>query len=465
MGCAGSVKYLEVSGGLKVKESLEEVEITIHNPSKVKKRFTLTFTNCHNVTFPEGNPASVLLDPGEESCKIMVRAAQSGAWKWNYRWTARGVFKGMEDDPKAFTDLDFPPDSSSVGSSQTHWTMGQPEVWLRARHLGDPNEVLLFDRIQCHDVLQGDLGDCWLMSALASLAEYPEQIRQLFKSKDIMEDGKYEVQLYDIEFLGWKSIIIDEFIPCTLKEGVPEPTFAKPLGEEIWVLLLEKAVAKFCGSYGVLSGGTVAWAFQLLTGETEIVSYQKLPEETWRRRFMNREKQIMKGAKNPLSCWWNWNNSDVHELKHLFEMLQHHLSEKHMVTCMISKTSDTVEEATKKGLYKGHFYSLLQAREEHLDDGNRVNLVMLRNPWGSKEWQGEWSDASERWAQNPQLKKRLHSDRVDGVFWISLEDWAAMFSLVFLCPSCVSPALAKVDTGNRSEEKEDTEEDAVAFPE
>eukprot|EP00434_Breviolum_minutum_P003346 symbB.v1.2.002942.t3/scaffold163.1/size290254/4 len=208
--------------------------------------FTLTFTNCHNVTFPEGNPATVILDPGEENCKIMVRAAQSGAWKWNYSadfkgtliantgkrrdlitsflppqgWTARGVFKGMEDDPKAFTDLDFPPDSSSVGSSQTHWKMGQPEVWLRGRHLGDPKEVLLFDRIQCHDVLQGDLGDCWLMSALASLAEYPEQIRQLFKSKDIMEDGKYEVQLYDIEFLGWKSIIIDEFIPCTLTLGV-----------------------------------------------------------------------------------------------------------------------------------------------------------------------------------------------------------------------------------------------------
>ena len=27
-----------------------------------------------------------------------------------------------------------------------------------------------------------------------------------------------------------------------------------------------------------------------------IVSYQKLPEETWRRRVMNREKQIMKGT-------------------------------------------------------------------------------------------------------------------------------------------------------------------------
>ena len=33
-----------------------------------------------------------------------------------------------------------------------------------------------------------------------------------------------------------------------------------------------------------------------LGASPRIVSYQKLPEETWRRRFMNREKQIMKGA-------------------------------------------------------------------------------------------------------------------------------------------------------------------------
>ena len=85
------------------------------------------------------------------------------------------------------------------------------------------------------------------------------------------------------------------FIPCRLCLEVPEPVFAKCLGEEIWALLLEKAVAKFCGGYGALSGGTVGWAFQVLTGEPKIVSYQK-KERSWQRRLMNREKQLEKGA-------------------------------------------------------------------------------------------------------------------------------------------------------------------------
>ena len=133
------------------------------------------------------------------------------------------MWSGLSDDPKAFTDPDFPPDSSSVGSSKTAWSpglegpsradlrrSGQPELWVRARVLGDPSEVMLFDGIRPQDVLQGDLGDCWLMSALASLAEYPQQIRKLFKTKHITKDGRYEIQLYDIHNLSWTNVVVDE---------------------------------------------------------------------------------------------------------------------------------------------------------------------------------------------------------------------------------------------------------------
>lgn len=36
----------------------------------------------------------------------------------------------------------------------------------------------------------------------------------------------------------WETIVIDEFIPCNVRHGKPQPAFAKPLGEEIWVPLL-----------------------------------------------------------------------------------------------------------------------------------------------------------------------------------------------------------------------------------
>ena len=36
----------------------------------------------------------------------------------------------------------------------------------------------------------------------------------------------------------WETVVIDEFVPCNVSCGQPRPAFARPLGEEIWVLLL-----------------------------------------------------------------------------------------------------------------------------------------------------------------------------------------------------------------------------------
>ena len=33
--------------------------------------------------------------------------------------------------------------------------------------------------------------------------------------------------------------MVDEFLPCKISYGQPRPVFAEPLGEEIWVALLE----------------------------------------------------------------------------------------------------------------------------------------------------------------------------------------------------------------------------------
>jgi len=46
-------------------------------------------------------------------------------------------------------------------------------------------------------------------------------------------------------------VVVDDYIPCT-KNG--QPLFSKPVGNELWVMLLEKAWCKVFGSYIVVEG-------------------------------------------------------------------------------------------------------------------------------------------------------------------------------------------------------------------
>eukprot|EP00965_Chrysotila_dentata_P039546 1314523-Pleurochrysis_carterae.AAC.2 len=50
------------------------------------------------------------------------------------------------------------------------------------------------------------------------------------------------------------------------------------------------------------------------------------------------------------------------------------------------------------GLCGGHAYSILSVREARTSSG-RVRLLRIRNPHGVGEWNGEWSDASAKWAE------------------------------------------------------------------
>ena len=47
-----------------------------------------------------------------------------------------------------------------------------------------------------------------------------------------------------------------------------------------------------------------------------------------------------------------------------------------------------------------------------------VSLIRLRNPWGSGEWKGAWSDTSKEWQNLPDDVK---TDKIDGEFFIALD--------------------------------------------
>ena len=51
---------------------------------------------------------------------------------------------------------------------------------------------------------------------------------------------------------------------------------------EVWVPLLEKAVAKFCGTFGNLNGGQALYAWQIMTGCNDLCEFRRNEgEDAW----------------------------------------------------------------------------------------------------------------------------------------------------------------------------------------
>merc|ERR1712196_694447 len=218
--------------------------------------------------------------------------------------------------------------------------------------------------------------------------------------KEITADGKYTVKLWDIQDSGWKEIIVDDKIACVVADGHPLPCFCRPNGEEIWALLLEKAVAKFCGSYGALACGNSAWAFQVLTGQERILRYTKKEDGRFLKMQMNKAKQLeLNGARNPRITWWTWRNADMFEGDALWEIVRRHMASDHVAACMI-QIGDSPQKQPN-GLMSRHLYSFLDAKEATLSSGETVKLVRLRNPYAECAFIGLWGPHCSEWSEEP----------------------------------------------------------------
>ena len=111
----------------------------------------------------------------------------------------------------------------------------------------------------------------------------------LVQERRLAKDGKYNICIHVDG--SWKTITVDDRIPClrgkgmmTVKREEREVNTTSPLQSppplqnlipafgrsstknELWVSLLEKAIAKHYGSYEAITGGLIHVAMSLLTG-------------------------------------------------------------------------------------------------------------------------------------------------------------------------------------------------------
>ncbi|HEU4760294.1 MAG TPA: C2 family cysteine protease, partial [Dehalococcoidia bacterium] len=133
---------------------------------------------------------------------------------------------------------------------------------------GDSNAV------QSNDIQQGQLGDCYLMSAMGEVAKQnPDTIKNAIKDNG---DGSYTVRLYEKKD-GWfghsweaKDIKVTPDLPL---DANGHPVFAQTgdsngSQQELWPALIEKAYAQMKGSYDSMGhGGNPGDAMSALTGK------------------------------------------------------------------------------------------------------------------------------------------------------------------------------------------------------
>lgn len=260
---------------------------------------------------------------------------------------------------------------------------------------GDVKKInRLFSGIQPDDIAQGALGDCWLLAAIATLAERPHLLQNCFLTNGYNPRGKYTIRLYDDHSKCFKNITIDDFIPVD-DNNVPIYTGAK--GNEMWPLLLEKAFAKMRGGYEKLDGGLPLDAMSTITGFAGDRFDLTHDDKVFRKC-----KRLFDGG-----CIMACGSKGV------------------------DKTREEGRDKVKGSVVGGHAYSILGVYEPMLST-EKVRLLKLRNPWGSFEWQGRWSDKSDDWKKYPGVALEIGrpKDIDDGIFYIEWNDFVAHYDFV-----------------------------------
>ncbi|KAK7041561.1 hypothetical protein VNI00_009148 [Paramarasmius palmivorus] len=274
------------------------------------------------------------------------------------------------------------------------------------------NPQFFVDGADSNDIVQGAIGNCWFVSALATMSTYEGLVEKFCVARD------EQIGVYGFIFFrdaSWVTIIIDDFLYTNIpkfeelsyaekqlyhhdKERYNESArkngkglyFAKSGTQgETWVPLIEKAYAKLHGCYAALSGGEECEAIEDLTGgvSTFIPTNDIFDTD----KFWT-EELLKANVDRLFGCAYQ----------------------------TLDGTRSGDYNAQISGLIGNHSYSVLKAVEH-----NGKRFVIIRNPWGGSEWTGRWSDGSKEWTKEwlDALPELGHVFGDDGQFVMEYKDF------------------------------------------
>ncbi|KAG7226312.1 hypothetical protein INR49_003064 [Caranx melampygus] len=198
-------------------------------------------------------------------------------------------------------------------------------------------------------------------------------------------------------FGRWVDVIIDDKLP-TINGRLIFVHSNDP--NEFWPALLEKAYAKVCGSYADMNAGTPSEALVDFTGGVHMSI--KLAD--------------------PHSKLW--------------ELMCRAGQSRSLMGCGTYPGETSENTVLPNGIVQGHAYAVTGVRQM-MSRGQPINLVRLWNPWGQREWTGDWSDQSPLWQTvSPEERKLCLEVGDNGEFWMTLQDFCKYYSDLDICALC-----------------------------
>ncbi|XP_041034860.1 calpain-5-like isoform X2 [Carcharodon carcharias] len=318
-------------------------------------------------------------------------------------------------DKILFEDPLFPISNDSI-----YYTRSPPGnvEWKRPSELcTDPQ--LFVDGISSRDLNQGSLGNCWFVAACSCLATEPSLWKKVIPDHKEQEWDPRKPDSYAgifhfrfCRFGSWLDVVIDDRLPTVNGRLI---FCHSDNSREFWCSLLEKAYVKLNGCYEALEGGNTADALVDFTG----------------------------GISEPVALAEENYSADLEKRKKLYQNLLKAHCRRSLISCSIRPESgDQLEAQMGCGLVKGHAYGVTDVRKVRIGEGllsyfkkEKLYMIRMRNPWGSTEWKGPWSDGSEEWNKISKMEREKMGVTVqdDGEFWMNFEDFSAYFTDMVIC--------------------------------
>ncbi|KAF7662715.1 hypothetical protein LDENG_00227510 [Lucifuga dentata] len=325
-----------------------------------------------------------------------------------------------------FEDLDFPSNDTSLFSDgSTPITRLQGNItWRRPQEICQ-SPSLFPDNISLGHAKQGLLGDCWFLCACTVLLKNKHLLNKVFSPDqpqwgDRRYRGSFQFRFWQQGH--WTEVTIDDRLPC-INSTLCFSRCHSPTA--FWVTLLEKAYAKFHGSYERLWAGQVSEALVDLTGGLA---------ERW-----NLGNAVSENEQRTES------DSDWVRKRRLDLNLLYPVKDGCTLSCSTHSSPGGAGE-----LDQYHAVNVMEWLDVRTVTGSQIRLLRIRNPWGRCCWGGTWIGSGAGWSSvDPTCAMDLKGRIAEGEFWLDESEFLSQFDDVTVgYPISEEGHLKSIYTGN-----------------